>query len=252
MTNLYHDEGVMNKSVYILIMLFFILILSSIGIAQTVSNQQIVNKVNKLLGFDEIEYYKATEELISVEKCIGVDTTTPFIGPLLNKKEIWKLKYGKLPYFYKVKRENFKEKNLDVYVDTNGNILKIHAYIDNFDEAKWRKPSTEEAEQQHARYEKFYGFVPVDSVKVTFYDLLYKQNCDYGSAEEIIAFCGEMTTFQHDEPQPMWYINAYGLPQMLHTSDPVPFYQKDHIWKMIDAITGEFLIGGSTPQPKRP
>lgn len=217
--------------------------------------ESIIEKSLMFTGFDKLKNYSKTNLDVSLIEIN--DKQKDSLDNSNNKKEAWLIKYKNILFEDLHKYVHPKElntKSFEVLIENKTN--KLISIISITDSAYFTfKDTLFEDKDNFIRDSKmsFHGFVPDTINIVNFTDALFVCAHNPFLAKGIEARCilftfdFEFPILSYKTPHPFWIIKLYGVKvasKLAHISDSEG-KQEINFTQIIDAVTGELLIGYS-------
>lgn len=219
------------------------------------NEEQAIAKAREIIGVSERDIPNVTAKLVTLAEH---EDKTPFLHDQIIGRPIWQIVITKwklrLPSAASDEKDLY-ERTFDIFVDPkNGHLLKILS--------RWPKgvpqiaprPPADSAEEQlkNAGLEKYHRF-PERKPTINFIealDVVLKKG--FGSplySKQILAHYVVRSEMRR-EPRRVWAITLHGIPPFEAMGGPgVPEDARNHMRNIVDAETGKWLCGHTSPQP---
>lgn len=223
------------------------------------NEKQAIAKAREFLGVSAKDAPNVSAKLVTLA---GHEDKTPFLHDQLIDRPTWKVVIAKWRLRLESaapKEKDLYERTFDIFVDPrNGNLLKILS--------RWPKgippiaprPPADSAEEQmnNAGLEEYHRF-PRTKPSINLLQALDVVLKDGGlgsplATKQILAHYVVWSEMRR-EPRPVWAITLHGIPPFEAFGGPgVPVDARNHFRHIVDAETGKWLSGHTSPQPITP
>jgi len=217
------------------------------------NKENIIEKSLKFTGFDKLKNYSKSDLDVSLIEIN--DKQKDSLDNSNNKKEAWLIKYKDVTFKDSsnfVHPKELNTKSFEVLIENKTN--KLISIISITDSAYFAFQDTLfEKKDDFIRERSLYGFVTDTFKIVNFTDALFACHLNPFLAKAIEARCllftyeSEFLQLSYKTPHPFWLIKFYGIKvasKLAHRSDSEG-KQEIIFTQLIDAVTGELLIGYS-------
>jgi hypothetical protein len=194
-------------------------------------------------GFDELETCSRANAENTARLVTIRDSTTPFLADSIDGQRAWVVTFSDLA----VTGGDFLATFVITIDAQTGRLFKIVRRIPGFDESYWHIPSAVDIGLQAINSKGEYLGFPVEDPHIDFLQALKTvAPCRALLAEQLTALY--VMHPRGGSPRPVWVLSMLGVSTPLYDDNPdAPYYLRGTCRVLIDANTGEFLIGDNWP-----
>lgn len=195
----------------------------------------------------------------SAKETILATDDTPFLSAQFIGRPVWRVEFEQGSLKLKSAVPSFPDAYLRKFIVTidknTGRLIRVESKSEEKIRDIHPEPSPVSAENQMRVGKEIYAGIPDVDPKIAFMDALdIVLAKGIGSPFLAREICGVYVIHSKmgSQPRPVWVITLRGLPPMPlrgSSRDSVPVWQRNHMRNVVDALTGEFLLATSVPQP---
>jgi len=184
-----------------------------------------------------------------------VDTTTPFLAPLLNGRAAWRINLGMIDFGLDSVGSRLRSRprawKAVVSEDSSGRVFfGITSELDVYDTTTVRRPSRKHAEYMLGTVAtERYIDIPTAQPRVSFQEALKKVPGPEFRAAVIEAQYITWRRAGGNSIIPVWIITCYGYDNLMSHDGPpsLPKYMTHFIRTVVDATTGAMIFAANQP-----
>jgi len=227
------------------------------------TSEEVVSKAIEYLGIQKFKDFNIDKAITKTESIILHDSTTPFVGELMNGKPVWEVVFNVDFDFIDEKylrgddrfiKGNAYIKDIHIYLDKeSGILLKINVIKSGVSENELPiLPPQKVVEEKYSVAEQKYHDFP-QKTEISFIEALIEAGHEVANMKDAIMITALYINYSNFKVKvkPVWDIHLYGIKHALgeRRKNIVPEYQRNHLRIVIDAATGKLLFAVGSPHP---